>query len=223
MSNRVPISYSLFELTSAQKWWWVCVLAECSRLNTETLDTSIEYLEKLSGCSKKDIQQAIDILIKNGTLSVECQLPVSKLVEEMSEKCQFSPKRLDKTRLEKSTTFALSHERAMKIYEGFPRKRGKPVGLKRLIKDLRGDEDFALMEKALRNFKEEMSREQRDMKMIPYFSTWAAEWREWINISPLPLPSGQSKGLPKGCGLMNGWEPNPFGDSDEAGRPLKHV
>jgi hypothetical protein len=74
------------------------------------------------------------------------------------------------------------------IYALYPRKIGKTPGLRKLKKEIKtkGDYDDAIT--AATRFAEFIKG--RDPQYIPYFSTWANQWRDWINPDPAQLASG---------------------------------
>lgn len=78
LMNSAPTSHGLIGLTAAQKWVWICLLCEASRKNTATLRVNIRWLASYASVAENDASEAIDILIRNETLSVDCQLTVSQ-------------------------------------------------------------------------------------------------------------------------------------------------
>jgi hypothetical protein len=75
-------SHGLFGLTPEQRWFWVQVLCECCRKDSDTVIIWTERFSKLCDISEKSIISAIKILEDNNTvrvLSGDCQKSVSLL------------------------------------------------------------------------------------------------------------------------------------------------
>jgi hypothetical protein len=80
-------------------------------------------------------------------------------------------------------------ERALeKIYALYPKKEGKT----RAFKTLRSLplEDFALLEQAVRNYAAKVAAEKTEPKFVKQFSTFANEWRDWVDYAPVAKASG---------------------------------
>lgn len=81
-----------------------------------------------------------------------------------------------------------------KLYQTYPKKRGKTPGLKRLTKEIKNEDDYLKLEKAILNY----SRCVKDTQLqyILHFSTFTSQWRDWIeppaqkfsiNVKPISL------------------------------------
>lgn len=73
-------------------------------------------------------------------------------------------------------------------YALYPRKIGKTPGIRRLKKEIKTKADYDDLMAAVARFVEFIKG--RDPQYIPYFSTWANQWRDWINPDPAQLASG---------------------------------
>lgn len=65
-------------------------------------------------------------------------------------------------------------------YQIYPRKRGKTPGMKIIRKQIKSQQDFLDFQKAVQNFAHEMK--DKEPQFIMKFSTFAQEWRDWIQI-----------------------------------------
>ncbi len=80
INHNIATSNGLWGLSPGQRWFWVVLLSECCRKNSATIQlTPSRFSALCGGLQKHDILQAIDILVKNGTLSVSCQSTDSPL------------------------------------------------------------------------------------------------------------------------------------------------
>jgi len=66
------------------------------------------------------------------------------------------------------------------LYHEYPRKLGKGRGMKTLLKQLKNEDDFLACGQAILNLKKICEREHRAEEHIPYFSTFANNWRDYV-------------------------------------------
>jgi hypothetical protein len=66
------------------------------------------------------------------------------------------------------------------LYQGYPRKRGKIPGLEKLAKEIKTDADYLDLAEAIKNYAAEVVG--REEQHILYFSTFAGQWRDWIQV-----------------------------------------
>jgi hypothetical protein len=67
------------------------------------------------------------------------------------------------------------------IYARYPRKEGKSIGLKKLNAALKTESDFQDCMRALTHFLAHHKRQQTSAEYVPYFKSWATEWRDWLD------------------------------------------
>lgn len=65
----------------------------------------------------------------------------------------------------------------------YPLKKGKSAGIKKLAKDIKTDEDLGNFEAAVRRYAEDCVKASRDAKYIQHFSTFASNWKDWLDPS----------------------------------------
>ena len=63
----------------------------------------------------------------------------------------------------------------------YPRKIGKSKGMKKLIKEIKTEKDFYLLEKAVKNYAKHCEVQNTEIKYIKHFSTFVSEWKDWSN------------------------------------------
>jgi len=76
------ISNGLFGLNAEQRWFWIQLLCECCRKDSDTISIKLGRFSKLCEIEKESILSAIKLLEENGTVSVlsaHCQETVSLL------------------------------------------------------------------------------------------------------------------------------------------------
>lgn len=69
-------------------------------------------------------------------------------------------------------------EKILKAYSEYPLKKGKTNGVKKLLKELKSEEDCSSLLKAVETYALEC--EGRDPKYIKHFSTFASCWRDYL-------------------------------------------
>lgn len=68
------------------------------------------------------------------------------------------------------------------LYLKYPRKRGKTPGIKKLTKDITTQADYLSLEVAIENYSKTVAA--TDPKFMLHFSTFAAQWRDWVDAEP---------------------------------------
>lgn len=67
-----------------------------------------------------------------------------------------------------------------KIYEIYPRKIGKKLGIQRLQSKVKTDEKYKLLLGAVEAYQDYCANSIKEEKYIKHFSTWVNEWEDWI-------------------------------------------
>ena len=67
-------------------------------------------------------------------------------------------------------------------YKEYPRKEGRAKGLLKCKAQVKTQEDFDLLLKAIRNYSNHLKRENTEKRFIKHFSTFleAGQWRDWL-------------------------------------------
>jgi hypothetical protein len=68
-----------------------------------------------------------------------------------------------------------------KVYNLYPRKKGKSAGLRWLKRHVRSSSRFDLVMEAVQNFANECNNRGTDENFIPYFSSWCPQFEDYIN------------------------------------------
>lgn len=68
------------------------------------------------------------------------------------------------------------------LYKNYPIKKGKTVGVKRLLRQIKSDEDLKQLEKAIKNYASECKGKEE--QYIKHFSTFAGCWQDYLEASP---------------------------------------
>lgn len=103
---------------------------------------------------------------------------------------KLAPKNKNKNKIKDKeyTTPELDFEPAYNLYR---LKKGKSKGLEKLKKEIKTSYDVSLLIKAIENYNKDLDINKTEIKYIKHFSTFASEWRDWIEYSP-PLVQHRS-------------------------------
>lgn len=69
-----------------------------------------------------------------------------------------------------------------KLYQGYPRKKGKTPGLLKLEKTVLSEEDYEQLAIAIDNYAKDQIGKDRQFAL--HFSTFAGQWRDWVDVEP---------------------------------------
>jgi hypothetical protein len=67
-----------------------------------------------------------------------------------------------------------------KLYNDYPRKKGKSRGLKICSKEIKTADDYSALALAITNYKADLVKEKTKPNFVKHFSTFMGEWRDWI-------------------------------------------
>lgn len=209
ISKNIATSRSLFKLTIEERWAFLCLLSECCQHKSSTIDIDIEFFGHVFGINQGIILGAIkklnsDMTITVSSIELEKELTkcipgninnlkelkasvhveIESTVNAVTENCHASGYILRTDgRTDGQTTLLENKFRASEyfegIYAGYPRKRGKSAGFKKLVTEIRSLADVDLMIEAVENFTAAMIAEKRPVDKIPYFSSFITGWRDW--------------------------------------------
>jgi hypothetical protein len=82
-----------------------------------------------------------------------------------------------------ATKFRVSDTQLEEIYDTFPRKKGKAKGFKKARDEIKSIHDVEALRAAVSNYRQDCIREKTESRFIKHFSTFMAEWRDWIDPS----------------------------------------
>lgn len=183
INQNIITSMSLFGMNPQQKWVWICILTECSRKNSDTINVKITYIASISGTSTRTVVQAIETLKENGSLSVDCQLTDSSLTTH-------------NTTLQTNTTNITKHICPVfdfeKVFEKYPKRpnQNKERAFKTLQSTVNTELDLELCVKAAIHYQRYVTHQKVEQQFIKQFSTWSNQWREWIVEAEMTKSAG---------------------------------
>ena len=156
----------------------------------EELTTTFDIKLKPIDANKFIIQAFIDF--QYGSLNPENRVHlsvISRLQKLAPNKDLISPlqgakdkdkdkdKDLDKEK-DKEKDKGSFYKKIEKVYlDHYPLKKGKTPGVTKLSKEIKSDEDIEKLVRSIETYKKSIN----DVKFIKHFSTFANEWRDWLD------------------------------------------
>ena len=66
--------------------------------------------------------------------------------------------------------------------QNYPRKIGKTLGIKKLLKEIKNETDLIDLNAAIQNYKKLCISNQTEPQFIKHFSTFASCWRDYLEV-----------------------------------------
>jgi hypothetical protein len=178
VENSIFASEDLHGLKPEQKWIWICLLCLASKKQAESFEVNVEWLADTVKISPKAIVSAIEALSKR--MLVHYQQPTGTQLTSLGSP---TDRQTDITNRQTNSIaqFALSDSDLEELYILYPRRIGKIVGFRKLRKDLQSLHDVEDFKKAVQAYKTHCEKEGLEEKFIKHFSTFANQWREWLD------------------------------------------
>lgn len=71
------------------------------------------------------------------------------------------------------------------IYAMYPKKEGKQKGLEKLKREIKTDQDFQDLLKAVKNYSQKCLDENTEQKYIKHFASFVSAWRDYLEYTPV--------------------------------------
>ncbi len=145
----------------------------------------IEWLENLrknakkggfARASQKATQKAAKRLASGSDLPQPESSPITTAITTASSSITNQEEEKNNTKRTRSRTPVVSPFDIQSAYESYPLKKGKTPGIQKLSREVKTQEDYDALLKAIERYKKS-SEVQRGF--IKHFSTFASEWRDW--------------------------------------------
>jgi hypothetical protein len=156
---------------------------------------SNEYLQGRMKISERTLQRALQRLQNEGLISIEQTLGSRKIymVAYQTKASELTtppsqvtpppvtgdapPPPLSSNNKKRVINY---YDQILELYKNYPRKMGKSIGLKKLVKEIKSDEDLEQLSGAIRNYTNHCIRNKVEEQYIKHFSTFAACWQDWV-------------------------------------------
>ena len=194
LSNRLPLDPDFYHFTHEEKWAWICILCFASFSNS----SGKVKIEILAFCTHYSVAE-------NALKSAIKKLKKINWIREIRTRSVRDPYAIctghvknpyatrqdktiqDKTEQNKLPMLKLKFERMLGnklelIYQKYPRKSGKAVGMRSARRQIKTEDDLAALDRAVDRFVKQMKQESRDKDKIPYFSTFMnGQWSDCLD------------------------------------------
>lgn len=118
---------------------------------------------------------------KSNPLSLPLSLSLKKettLVQSAIERDAQEVQIQNPGKLAKEPKATIDLESAYKLY---PRKQGKSPAIRKLKTQIKTEQDLSDLTKAIKNYAAFCHRENKELQFVMLFSTFANQWRDWLD------------------------------------------
>jgi len=186
LESNIAVDPKLHSLTVEGRWLWVCLLSIAAQQMAASFDVDISYLSRISGVKEKSIKaelkklegkQLVHVSVRNMNESVRATN--ENVPNEHNEHNEHNTHAQND--LSDSVSKSDLEEFLQDHYERYPRKQGKAKGLERLRRNLKTLGDLGDFSRAVFHYCEHCDLNNLEPRFIMHFSTFANQWRDWIN------------------------------------------
>lgn len=182
-NNQFFTDPDFYDFTDKEKIFWIYMLCEASRYNKNgILPLIVEHCYRTINCNKKDIDRTLKKLLKIKAIYIRdrggeygiCTESVLHITEQNITEHNITTHMPD-SKNPASVFDYLVH------YKKYPRKEGKSRGLALCKAQIKTQEDFDLLGKAIDNYVEHCKVNATEPRYIKHFSSFMSTWRDWLD------------------------------------------
>ena len=183
-NNNFFFDSDFYSFNDAERLFWIYLLCEASRYNKDGLvKLNHDHAQKVLNQTKKQVESGLDKILKISIVSEHlygiCTESVRNLYATEHNITEHNRTNTTDFAPRKAARDSFDFEIA---YKEYPRKEGKAKGLLKCKAQVKTQEDFDLLLKAIRNYSNHLKRENTEKRFIKHFSTFleAGQWRDWL-------------------------------------------
>lgn len=183
--NRMIEDADFFDFNHAEFKAWIYILSRASQKQIGEVACDARHAEKVCNISEVDFASAIQ---KLKSLSM---IEVSSARVTRTSRGRYVDVRnpyatnthTDITNITHTTEKTDDVRTYVEnVYQNFyPRKEGKEIGIKKVMKELKTKEDLMAFERAVIRYKDHCAKNATQPKYIKHFSSFTQSWREWCD------------------------------------------
>lgn len=170
LNNRILEDSDFYEFDADEFKAWIYILCQCSQKNTGTVSINTSHAEKVCKIPKKKMLFAIEKLQVIGIIQ-----NVQTTSDVLNATLHYTTEQ-NRTNNTIHAPLVFNFE---EIYKLYPLKKGKSKGLKIANREIKSDDDFGNLGRAVLNYAK--SVQGSDPKFVKHFSTFMNEWRDWLD------------------------------------------
>lgn len=172
ISNNFCTDSKLGLVPLSVRWMFLGIVLTCGDFTSDTVEMNEKQLRELLE-SSWSVPRALDSLQEIQVLTyAKIDLFLNRIEKNRSE---------EKVKEKNTTPSAFDFEIP---YATYPLKKGKTPGFKKLSRDVKTEVDFENLKKASINYAEETKLNNTPQQFIKHFSTFANQWRDWVDFVP---------------------------------------
>lgn len=187
-SNNITEDDDLYRLSGDEFRAWIHCLCVASKKQSATITLDVEAIERKTGIKKEHFKNALKKLIELQMVTEHVTSTLRERNAHVTSTCRYST-RQDKTEHKNNQSTAACASEVFdlqKLYEGYPRKLGRAVGLSRLKAMIKTRDDYLAFEQAVKNYVEHIRRSKMEPQFIKHFSSFVGTakiqpWRDYLD------------------------------------------
>lgn len=178
-------NHEFYDFTHAEMVSWIYLLCLASKKNQGTILINKRHVEHIGRIRFKDFENAIKKLEEIQCITVDVTDTLrARYVADTSTGATLHNKtehNITKHYLDGPDAPARRVFDFDSLYKKYPRKEGKQKGLAICKVQIKTDEDFNLLSKAIDQYTLHVQKNATEGKYIKHFSTFMNGWRDWVD------------------------------------------
>jgi len=183
LNNDILTGMDLYDCDADEKLIWVFILCECSKKNNGTINFNTKYCGSCLKIPPKKVSNALNLFTEIGLITIDTlSLPPALPLEP--ENTTPTNERTNET----NETDGHAHPRPAalsafvdKAYQNYPLKKGKAVGIQKLVIQMKSKQDCTDLVKAIDRYAQLCDEEKTEKRYIKHFGTFAGCWRDYLD------------------------------------------
>lgn len=178
VQNTICSSESLYGLTEAERWGWICLLCLASRKNSNKISFKVPWFCEEFRLDAKVLENTLKKLSLNGCVEFTPRTRRATLhyTTNTTDTCTWSALPAPVPVADKVSLLDLES-----VYTEYPKKVGKKAGLKIAVRVIKTLDDMHKLRLAIHAYKQYLEKERTEAKFIKHFSTFMNSWTDWLD------------------------------------------
>ena len=195
LNNTVFTDPEIFDLPHESKLLWIFLLCEASKHNGKQFNFSVNMSAKLMNISDVKVQESLTQLKDLKMIKIDASSLQSTTIHYTYETNETNETRRTNNIAHSRKAASLTVSRLESLYQSYPLKKGKQRGVSKLKSILKTEDDAKEFEQAVKNYRDQIAREQIEPKFIKHFSSFVASWRDYLDKDSGTCDTGGAKTL----------------------------
>lgn len=180
LQNDIATDKDLYGLSPEQKWVWIVILCEASKKNCGEIEFDLDWLAEIARVKKPHIESLLR-LIEEKAIITKSLPPAAAECRRTTPTYERTNDTNERTNIHADSTSRVRRECDFEsIYKKYPRKEGKQKGIAACKAQIRFQEDYDLLSRAVDRYAEHVKKTATEPRYIKHFSTFMGSWRDWL-------------------------------------------